>query len=155
MRLRTACKSSSVLNRFSLITQPLLFRLLQELMAKAGVPATVQFSNNTKQQDKENGSIMKEKDLPDWAFLHLNPHADKERYKRRLPISNDGKTINKRLLSSKMGVIKYCMPYGKSIDWVQQSDVDKLVALRAFDHSQQSLVQDLNGVGDDICNLRA
>ena len=123
-------------------------------MEMAGVPATVQFSNNTKKQDKENGALVEREALPDWAFLHLDLDAD-EKDKRKLPISNDGKTINKRLLSAKMSVIKYCMPYGKSIDWVQQSDVDKLVALYAVNHSQQSLVQEIDVVGDNICNLPA
>ena len=121
-------------SQFSPDPPSLLFRLHQELMEKAGVPATVQFSNNTKKQDKENGALVEREALPDWAFLHLDLDAD-EKDKRKLPISNDGKTINKRLLSAKMSVIKYCMPYGKSIDWVQQSDVDKLVALYAFSRS--------------------
>ena len=123
-------------------------------MAKAGVPATVQFSNNTKKQDKENGSLVEREDLPDWAFLHLDFDAD-EKDKRKLFISNDGKTINKKAFTAAKTVIKYCMPYGKSIDWVQQSDVDKLVALYAVNHSQQSLVQEIDVVGDNICNLPA
>ena len=101
----------------------------------AGVPTTVQFSNSTKKENTENGSMMKREDMPDWAFLHLKPDADEERHKRSLPISYDGKTINKKMLTSKMTVIKYAKAYGKSVDWIQQSDIDKCVALCAFDHS--------------------
>ena len=122
-------------SQFSHDPPSLLFRLHQELMEKAGVPATVQFSNNTKKQDKENGSLVEREDLPDWAFLHLDFDAD-EKDKRKLFISNDGKTINKKAFTAAKTVIKYEKKYNNPVDWVQQPDIDKCVALAAYNHSQ-------------------
>eukprot|EP00808_Paulinella_micropora_P001099 g57459.t1 len=83
----------------------------EELLASCGVPVVVTFEDGTK-----------ERDMPDWCFLHLFPN------KRMGCVSRDGVRVNTRLLNMKKGVVMYERTFGKPIKFKVTDDAKKKLA---------------------------
>jgi len=84
-----------------------------ELMKSVGMPDDIEFEDYQKSWYEDQGTLMKEAELPAWCWMMDGDAAKKK--DRRMQISFDGKTISTRLLSKKKNLLETEIAFGKRV----------------------------------------